>query len=282
MNYRHAFHAGNFADVLKHVVLMRILAHLLRKDTAIRVIDTHAGAGLYDLGSDAAQRTGEWIDGIGRLKDDPLEPAAEALLAEYRAAITAIAGDRKLYPGSPAFIRHVLRPQDRASFNELHPETMHQLRRALGRDERVVSNQLDGYLAWKAQVPPPERRGLVLVDPPFERDDEFDRMADGFATMARKWATGIAMLWYPVKNQRRVSLFEAALAESAFPRILLVELHVCEPEAEGPLAACGLAIANPPWKLDEELLVLLPALSARLGREGTARWRVDWLRNAAP
>lgn len=280
MNYRHEFHAGNFADVLKHAVLMRILAHLMVKDTAIRVIDTHAGAGLYDLGSDAARRTGEWIDGIGRLQGEPLDPETEALLAGYRAAIAAITGGRALYPGSPALIRHALRPQDRASFNELHPEAMRQLRRVVGRDERIVANQLDGYLAWKAQVPPPERRGLVLVDPPFERDDEFDRMAEGFAMMGRKWTHGIAMLWYPLKNQRRVSLFEAALAESAFPRILLVELHVGEPEAEGPLAACGLAIANPPWKLDEELLVLLPGLSARLGQGGVARWRVDWLRNA--
>lgn len=277
MNYRHAFHAGNFADVLKHAVLMRILAHLMRKDTAIRVIDTHAGAGLYDLKGDAASRTGEWVDGIGRLAE-PLAPEAEAVLAPYRAALASLSPDGRLYPGSPALIRHALRPQDRASFNELHAETLRDLRRALPRDDRVVSNQLDGYIAWKAQVPPPERRGLVLVDPPFEKDDEFDRLIDGFAMMGRKWPTGTAMLWYPVKAQRRVSLFEASLVESAFPRILVVELHVDEPEAEGPLAACGLAIANPPWKLDEDLLALLPALSARLGRGGVARWRMDWLR----
>lgn len=277
MNYRHAFHAGNFADVLKHAVLMRILAHLMRKDTAIRVIDTHAGAGLYDLKGDAASRTGEWVDGIGRLAE-PLAPEAEAVLAPYRAALASLSPDGRLYPGSPALIRHALRPQDRASFNELHAETLRDLRRALPRDDRVVSNQLDGYIAWKAQVPPPERRGLVLVDPPFEKDDEFDRLIDGFAIMGRKWPTGTAMLWYPVKAQRRVSLFEASLVESAFPRILVVELHVDEPDAEGPLAACGLAIANPPWKLDEDLLALLPALSARLGRGGVARWRMDWLR----
>lgn len=280
MNYRHAFHAGNFADVLKHAVLMRILAHLMQKDTAIRVIDTHAGAGLYDLKGDAASRTGEWVDGIGRLNAGPLDAPAETILAGYRAALADLSRDGRLYPGSPALIRHVLRPQDRASFNELHPETLRDLRRALPRDDRLVINQLDGYIAWKAQIPPPERRGLVLVDPPFEKEDEFDRMIEGMQVMARKWPTGLAMLWYPVKNQRRVSLFEAGLVESSFARILIVEMHVDEREAEGPLAACGLAIANPPWRLDEELLALLPALSERLGRGGIARWRVDWLKSA--
>lgn len=279
MNYRHAFHAGNFADVLKHAVLARVLAHLLRKDTALRVIDTHAGAGMYDLSGDAASRTGEWVDGIGRLRDEPLSPEAEAVLAPYRAALAALAPTPRVYPGSPALIRHALRPQDRASFNELHGETLRDLRRALPRDERVVINQLDGYLAWKAQVPPPERRGLVLVDPPFEKEDEFDRMLDGVQMMARKWPTGIAMLWYPIKNQRRVSLFEAGLAESAFSSVLVVELHIDATASEGPLAACGLAIANPPWKLDEDLLSLLPALSQRLGRGDVARWRLDWLKN---
>ncbi|MFY8115645.1 MAG: 23S rRNA (adenine(2030)-N(6))-methyltransferase RlmJ, partial [Rhabdaerophilum sp.] len=136
MNYRHAFHAGNFADVLKHAVLMRILAHLMQKDTAIRVIDTHAGAGLYDLKGDAASRTGEWVDGIGRLNEGPLDSAAETILAGYRNALAAFSPDGRLYPGSPALIRHVLRPQDRASFNELHPETLRDLRRALPRDDR--------------------------------------------------------------------------------------------------------------------------------------------------
>ena len=280
MNYRHAFHAGNFADVLKHAILMRILTHLMQKDTAIRVIDTHAGSGMYDLKGDAASRTGEWVDGIGRLRESPLPAAAEAILAPYRAALEALAPGGRLYPGSPALIRKALRPQDRASFNELHAETLWDLRRALPRDDRLVINPLDGYIAWKAQIPPPERRGLVLVDPPFEKEDEFDRMLEGANLMARKWPQGVAMLWYPIKNQRRVLQFEAGLVESAFARMLIVELHVDEPDAEGPLAACGLAIANPPWKLDEELLHLLPALSERLGRGGVARWRVDWLKNA--
>jgi 23S rRNA (adenine2030-N6)-methyltransferase len=282
LNYRHSFHAGNFADVIKHVALMRVLQHLQQKDAPFRVIDTHAGAGLYDLeGADAA-RTGEWVEGIGRLADDPLGPAAEAILAPYRAALAALAPNgpataRSLYPGSPALIRHALRMQDRASFNELHGETFTALVAAMPHDSRLVINQIDGYLAWNAQIPPPERRGLVLVDPPFEKDDEFERMAAGLRGMARKWATGTALLWYPIKNRRAVAAFEDEAATAGFGKVLVIELHVDTERGEGPLSACGLIIANPPWKLAEDMAALLPELSARLARNTLARWRVEWL-----
>lgn len=277
MNYRHSFHAGNFADVLKHTALMRVLEHLRQKEAPFRVIDTHAGAGFYNLRGEEASRTGEWVEGIARLEKARLGPAAEAVLAPYRAALRTLAPLGDIYPGSPALIRHALRAGDRASFNELHPETCHALRRALGRDDRTVINGIDGYLAWKAQVPPRERRGLVLVDPPFEKEDEFDRMAETLGEMGRKWPTGTAMLWYPVKNLAAVSRFEAAIAASGFSKLLVVELHVDRAEAVGPLAACGLAIANPPWKLAEDMAALLPELSELLARRDTARWRVDWL-----
>ncbi|MCA0399427.1 MAG: 23S rRNA (adenine(2030)-N(6))-methyltransferase RlmJ [Proteobacteria bacterium] len=275
MNYRHAFHAGNFADVLKHAALMRVLTHLRMKETPFRVIDTHAGAGMYDLSGDEASRTGEWREGIALLTDDPLDGPAEAVLAPYRAALAALCPGPKTYPGSPALIRHALRAQDRASFNELHPGTCVLLRRAMGRDSHLVINEMDGYMAWKAQVPPPERRGLVLVDPPFEKEDEFDRMSAHLAMMARKWPTGTAMLWYPIKNLAAVARFEAAIRESGFSKLLILELHVDRAEDEGPLAACGLAIANAPWKLAEEMQLLLPALAERLARGDVARWRVD-------
>lgn len=277
MNYRHSFHAGNFADVIKHTVLMRVLAHLTLKETPFRVIDTHAGAGFYDLKGEEASRTGEWVEGIARLEKARLSAGAEAVLAPYREALRVLAPLGDIYPGSPALIRHALRAEDRASFNELHPETCHALRRALGRDDRIVINEIDGYLAWKAQVPPRERRGLVLVDPPFEKEDEFDRMAETFSEMGRKWPTGTAMLWYPIKNLAAVSRFETALAVSGFSKLLVIELHVDRAEAAGPLAACGLAIANPPWKLAEEMAALLPELSKLLARRHTARWRADWL-----
>lgn len=277
MNYRHAFHAGNFADVLKHATLMRVLAHLARKETPFRVIDIHAGDGMYDLRADEANRTGEWVDGIGRLRSGRLSAAAEAILAPYRSALAALAplGDR--YPGSPALIRHALRPQDRANFNELHPDACQHLHRLLGRDERIAITALDAYLAWKAQVPPPERRGLVLVDPPFEQPGEFDRMVAGLGMMARKWPTGTAMLWYPVKEERAAAAFEASVAASGFAKLIVLELHVDAPAPDGPLVGSGLVIANPPWLLADDMAVLMPELSALLARGRTARWRVDWL-----
>jgi 23S rRNA (adenine2030-N6)-methyltransferase len=277
MNYRHSFHAGNFADVIKHVVLMRVLDHLKLKDAPFRIIDTHAGAGMYDLRSEEASRTGEWVDGVARLDKKRLGAGAEAVLSSWRAALRGLTPLGDVYPGSPALIRHALRTDDRASFNELHPETCHALRRALGRDDRLVINEIDGYLAWKAQVPPRERRGLVLVDPPFEKDDEFDRMAETMREMGRKWPTGTAILWYPIKNLRAVSRFETDLQASGFAKLLIVELHVDRATATGPLAACGLAIANPPWTLADEMVALLPTLSKLFARKNAPSWRVDWL-----
>lgn len=277
MNYRHSFHAGNFADILKHVVLMRILAHLAQKETPFRVIDTHAGAGLYDLGGTEAARTGEWVDGVGRLDIIAFSARARQIIAPFSEALAALSQGGRLYPGSPALIRHALRQQDRAAFNELHPEEFGLLRRLVGRDERVALTHLDGYTVWKAQIPPPEKRGLVLVDPPFEKEDEFGRLAEGFELMARKWSNGLAMIWYPIKNRRAVAGFETRCRESGFGKVLVLELHVGEITADGPLAATGLMLANPPWTLADEMTALLPELSACLARGGTARWRADWL-----
>lgn len=277
MNYRHHFHAGNFADVLKHAVLARILEHLKAKPSPFRVIDTHAGAGIYDLEAEAAGRTGEWRQGVGRLTDSLPDPAAEAVLAPWRRALASLSEGGQLYPGSPALIQHLLRAEDRASFNETHPETFAALTQAMGRDGRLVLNRLDGYLAWKAQIPTPERRGLVLVDPPFEAEGEFERLADGLAGMARRWASGIAMLWYPIKDAAAVHRFEVAAKASGLPKLLVLELHVDRARAEGPLAACGLLVVNPPWRLQDDLQALLPALAERLAQGDRTGWRCDWL-----
>ncbi len=280
MNYRHAFHAGNFADVIKHAVQARILTYLHQKEAPFRVIDTHAGAGFYDLAGEAASRSGEWIEGIGRLRAARLSDTAEVLLAPYRAALAALCPNPDEYPGSAAISQHLLRAQDRASCNELHEETFAALKRAMGRDERLALNRLDGYLAWKAQVPPAERRGLVMVDPPFESSREFEHLGGGAAMMGRKWPTGIGLFWYPVKNIAAVARFEHLLRECAFAKILIVELHIDAIGAEGPLAACGLAITNPPFPLHDELAASLPELSARLARGEIARWRLDWLKGS--
>lgn len=278
MNYRHSFHAGNFADVLKHAVLARILSYLAQKPAPFRVIDTHAGAGFYDLAGDEASRTGEWREGVARLRAARLDEPAEAMLAPYRAVLEGLAPEESSYPGSPAIIQYELREADRASLNELHEDTFTDLKANMGRDERLAVNRLDGYTAWKAQIPPPERRGLVVVDPPFEATNEFDRLATGAEIMGRKWPNGLGLFWYPVKNLPAVARFEARLKETALPKILIAELHVADVMAEGPLAACGLALINPPYTLQDELAALLPQLCTLLARGQQARWRLDWLK----
>jgi 23S rRNA (adenine2030-N6)-methyltransferase len=281
MNYRHGFHAGNFADILKHVILMRMLAHLGQKPAPFRVLDTHAGSGLYDLSGEEAERTGEWRGGIGRM-DEPFSDKAEQVLAPWRAALQAIAPEGRHYPGSPLFIREGLRAQDRAAFNEAHPKAEASLKKRLMpfRDPRFAVTGIDGYTMWKAQIPPNEKRGMVLVDPPFEMKDEFERLADGMAMMARKWPGGSLAIWYPVKDLTALRMFEDKAADSGFANMLIVELHVDHTRAEGPLVGSGMLIANPPYTLADEMHVLLPELAARLALSDRARYRIDWLKKS--
>jgi 23S rRNA (adenine2030-N6)-methyltransferase len=279
MNYRHAFHAGNFADVVKHAVLTRILIHLAAKPTAYRVIDTHAGAGLYDLTGAQASRTGEWRDGIARLAAAQLTPPAEALLSLYLDTVASFnrGGSLTTYPGSPALTRALLRPRDRLLVCELEPDTALALAENLRGDARVKIVAIDGWTALKAYVPPKERRGLVLVDPAFEQPDEFARLADGLAAAHRKWPTGIYLLWYPIKERKQPYLFARRLAGTGTPSILRAEFEVAAPDADR-LNACGLVVVNPPWLLERELAVLLPALASCLARDpGSGAARLDWL-----
>lgn len=281
MNYRHGFHAGNFADILKHVILMRMLVHLGQKPAPFRVLDTHAGSGLYDLKSEEADRTGEWRGGIGRM-DEPFSSAAEQVLAPWRAALQAISPDGRFYPGSPLLIREGLRREDRAAFNEAHPKEEAALKKLLNayRDPRLAVTAIDGYTMWKAQVPPNERRGMVLVDPPFEVRDEWERLAAGVTMMARKWPGGSLAIWYPVKDQAALRDIEDEAAKSGFANILSVELHVDRIQPEGPLAGTGMLIANPPYTLEADMEALLPELAARLALSDKARYRIDWLKKS--
>lgn len=280
MNYSHAFHAGNFADVVKHVVLVRVLLHLAKKPTPFRVIDTHAGAGLYDLAGDAASRTGEWREGVGRLGAIEPDSQAGALLAPYRALIDADLAAMR-YPGSPLLVQRLLRETDRAIACETQPAVRQTLARALGRDRRVKVLEIDGWTGLGAFVPPPERRGLVLVDPPFEATDEFSRMASGFATAFRKWRTGIFLLWYPVKNFERRDAFWTALAASGAPDLLRIEFAIAPVDPAAGLTRTGLAVANAPFTLADEMRVVLPALAGALGREGAATWSVETFQTGA-
>ncbi|WP_420102674.1 23S rRNA (adenine(2030)-N(6))-methyltransferase RlmJ [Bosea sp. (in: a-proteobacteria)] len=280
MNYRHSFHAGNFADVLKHAILARILQHLNGKPTPYRVIDTHAGAGRYDLGADDALRTHEWKDGIARLDRSPLAPEVEALLAPDRDTIAAIRAEHgaAAYPGSPWFCRHALRPFDRLIAAELHPQTHAKLAEALARDGRGKALAIDGWTALRANVPPKERRGLVLIDPPFEEKDEFETLAQQFIAAHRKWPTGIYMLWYPIKDSRAVSTLIDEVQEAGIARLLRLEIDVDRPAAAGGLSATGLLIANPPWRLAEEAQTLLPALTERLAQGQRPRYLCEAIR----
>jgi len=278
MNYRHAFHAGNFADVVKHTVLARIIAYLKEKPAAFRVIDTHAGAGVYDLSSAEAGRTGEWRGGIGRLLGAPLAPEVRDLLAPYLDAVASFnpGGTLEVYPGSPALLRHWLRPQDRMIACEAEPVAARALSARIRGDSRIKAVAIDGYTALNAYVPPKERRGLVLTDPPFEQPDEFARLAEALAAAHRKWPTGLYLLWYPLKDLRTAQGFGRDLARRGIARMLRAEMTVAPVRAGEKLAGCGLIMVNPPWTLEGELAVLLPALADILAVEKGAA-RLDWL-----
>lgn len=283
MNYRHAFHAGNFADVFKHAVLCRILNYLRAKPAAFRVIETHAGAGLYDLSGAEASRGGEWRDGIARLMAAELAPPVAALLTPYLEVINALneRGRLKLYPGSPALARAWLRPQDRLIACEIEPQAAAALRQNLRNDIRIKTLDVDGWTALGAYVPPKERRGLVLVDPPFEDRADFRRLAHGLADAHRKWATGIYALWYPIKGTAERDALAKSLRRQGIAKMLRSEIVVAPLGNPDRLNGCGMILVNPPWTLENELAVLLPALASILGREGKGSFRLDWLAGEA-
>ena len=284
MNYRHAFHAGGFADVFKHAVLCRILHYLRAKPAAFRVIDTHAGAGLYDLTSAEASRGGEWHDGIERLMAAQLAAPVAALLAPYLEVIGALneRGRLKTYPGSPALARAWLRPQDRLIACEIEPQAAAALRQNLRGDTRIKTLEIDGWTALGAYVPPKERRGLVLVDPPFEQDSDFFRLARGLTAAHRKWATGIYALWYPIKGRSEPDALAKSLRRLGIAKMLCAELIVAPLSDPTRLNGCGLILVNPPWTLESELSVLLPALAGILGRDGKGGFKLDRLTREAP
>lgn len=279
MNYDHAYHAGNFADVVKHAVVTRIVEYLKRKDKPFRVIDTHAGAGLHDLSSERAQKTGEWANGIGRLRGAVLPVEAEALLKPYLDVVALYNSTAELtaYPGSPVLVRQLLRGRDRLTAIELHPEAHFALRTRFSGDFQVRVIHLDGWLALGAHLPPKEKRGLVVVDPPFEIDDEFGHILDALRKAHARWPGGVYAFWYPVKDFDAIGRFHAALADLGIPRILDARLMVRKPIHYPRLDGTGLILVNPPYTLEAELGVMLPALAAVLGEDEGAGWSMDWL-----
>ena len=282
MNYRHAFHAGGFADVIKHIVLVRILTYLQDKPAPFRVIDTHAGAGVYDLTSDEARRGGEWLTGIARLMQARFSETTLPLVKPYLDIVRAFnpKAELKAYPGSPLIARALLRPQDRLTACEVAPGPRKSLIDALRRDSQARVVDLDGWTALPAFVPPNERRGLVLIDPAYEKKDEFERLAAGFAEAFAKWPTGCYLLWYPVKSRRAADTLArqiAAVAGASRPagKCLRLEFSVAPQAAEPGLTSAGLLIVNPPWTLAGELRAILPELEKPLGRGGAGRFRLE-------
>lgn len=282
MNYRHIYHAGNFADVLKHAVLARLVRYQQNKDKAFRVLDTHAGIGLYDLSSEEAQKTGEWQTGIGKLMQAELAAPVADLLEPYLSAVRELNPDGgvKLYPGSPKLTRLLLRPQDRLSAMELHPDDARALSRQFEGDFQVRVTELDGWLALGAHLPPKEKRGLILVDPPFEIAGEYERLVDGLAKAYRRFATGTYCLWYPIKKGAPIKDFHEQLQALEIPKMLCAELSVRSDREEG-LSGSGLIIVNPPFTLKDELHTLLPVLKTIMAQDRYASHRAFWLRGEA-
>ena len=279
MNYRHAFHAGGPADVVKHAVLARILEHLKNKPAAFRVIDTHAGAGLYDLRGPEATRNPEWRDGIARLLAAPIDDKARTLLAPYLDAVSGLnpGGALATYPGSPMLARALLRSQDRLVACELDPAAAAALARNLGRDRRAKAVAIDGWTALNAYLPPPERRGVVLIDPPFEAMDEFSRLAQALEGAYRKWATGIFVLWYPTQGRQDSEMLAKRLWRSAIPKVLRFEVDFASQREPERRSGCGLIVVNPPWMLADELEILAPLFS----KVFAGNHRIDWVARGA-
>jgi 23S rRNA (adenine2030-N6)-methyltransferase len=287
MNYRHAFHAGGAADVLKHVVLARIIERLKRKPASFSIIDLHAGRGFYDLGRDPGGHPAEWEHGLGRLYRDgscepePLPGAAEDLIEPWRKAVAAVNDGATLahYPGSPEIARRLAREQDRLLFNELQAEEHAALAQRFRRERRATVTRMEAWAAAKAVLPPPERRGIVLADPPYEIADEGSRALAGLAEAHRRFPTGAFCLWYPVTRRAGATALLRRVAALRLPKTLQAEIAAPRAASDGP-AGSGLILVNPPWPLESELALLLPALAERLlatGHRGSRTWRLEWL-----
>ena len=272
MNYRHAYHAGNHADVLKHIVVARIIEHSKKKEAPFRLYDAHGGIGCYDLGAVEAEKTFEWREGVGRVfamdgAPLPLSAQAEALIAPWRACITALNPDGALraYPGSPEVARQLLRPIDRLRLNELHPVDHETLKARYSSDRRTAVTRLDALVFVKSQLPPPERRGLILIDPPYEKTDEVEQALRMLGEGLRRFATGAFVLWFPITGDgldQRLKDAVAAMSVNA----LAVEMTVRTVRPDGGLAGSGMIIVNPPWTLKDELEVVAPDLAERLSQ----------------
>lgn len=270
MNYRHSFHAGNFADVLKHATVAIVVDYLQQKTGPLFLADTHAGRGFYDLKGNDAQKTGEWREGIERLMHADLPAPIADLLAPYLANVRALNldGAIRTYPGSPALLRQRLRPHDRALFCETNPGAASRLRQLCAGDKRISVAESDGYAALLKALPPREGRGFILIDPPYEAADEFTPLLATLSAALRRFAHGVYAIWYPLTARADESAaFLSAIATLGLAKTLTAELLVHPPQASG-LVGCGMLFINQPYTLDEQLRALLPFLADKLGKDG--------------
>lgn len=276
LSYRHGFHAGNFADVFKHAVLCLLVQAQLRKDKPFLYLDTHAGAGRYDLGSVMAKKNREFAGGIARVWE---RADAPPLLQPYLDAVAAHNGADgvRIYPGSPLLVRHFLRPKDRMALCELHTKEVEYLQDTFRGDRQVTVQLLNGYSGLKALLPPPERRGLVLIDPAFELKTERGQLLEALAAAHKRFASGVYAIWYPIQDRHTLDWFRKQLLRSGIRNILAAELRIFNEDLPLRLNGTGMIIINPPWQLDEQLQTLGPWLWQALSAEGAGGFQLDWL-----
>ena len=279
MKYRHACHAGNFADVVKHVALVAVLARLTQKDRPLFYLDTHAGRARYDLTSrDAAAEAARGILRLAAAEPKGLPAPVRRYLELVRAFDPANAQAPRIYPGSPCIARALLRTDDRAALCDVEPGEAQLLTREFRGDRRFGVHCRDGFEALAALLPPAEKRGLVLIDPPYEEQQtDLERVADSLVGTAERWPQGVLAAWYPIKLAAPIARFHRRLVDACLKRVLAVELCVHPDDSRAGLNGSGLLLVNPPWKSDSDLRAAMPALHAILAPDGAGRWRVDWL-----
>ncbi len=274
MNYRHVYHAGNFADVFKHIILVSLIQSLHRKETGFCYLETHAGIGVYDLQSDATQKCKEFKDGIKKVLGRPDQPA---LIQDYLNCVKKLneSDELRYYPGSPYFARQFLRSQDRMVLSELHPDDFLTLKKVFSNDSQTAIHHQDGYQSLKAFLPPKERRGLVLIDPPYEKAEELAALPGILAKAVDRFETGIYALWYPIKTERRLSYFYRDLKNKIKRPMLIAEMYVHPEDVQTELNGCGMIVVNPPWQFDRQLEIILPWLWKTLSVEGQGRFDIQ-------
>lgn len=285
MNYRHHFHAGNFADVMKHALLVQLVRGMQRKEKGFLFLDTHAGRGSYDLSvaahGDSLERKPEHPDGIGRLwkRTDLPAPLAEylSLVREYDRTKGGLGDEACFYPGSPRLAQTLARSQDRLALCEKHPEEFAALRDEFTFGFRVAVQQLDGYTGLRALLPPPEKRALVLIDPPFEEQSEFAQIVDGLREGLRRLPGGTFAVWYPLTERARVDAFFDELLATKLPPTFTAELTIADERASMKMKGCGLLVVNPPWQIDRAIAPLMPLLAELLAQAPGGRGRLQWL-----